>query len=121
MNREQTFQAWASGFGLPAYAATSVPDDAEMPYITYAFGFNGFDAGDYEAELNIWFRGSGERPANRKAEEIYRSLGFGGTMLPCDEGGIWIKRGIPFCQSLRDEPDVHRRYINVLIENLTCE
>ena len=25
-----------SGFGLPAYAADSVPDDVELPYITYS-------------------------------------------------------------------------------------
>lgn len=120
MNRAQAFHAWASGFGLPAYSSASVPDDAAMPYITYTYGFNSFGE-EYEAELNIWDRGNGEAFANAKTEEVYASIGHGGTMLPCDNGGIWIKRGTPFCQTIRDSADVHRRYINVTIENLTSE
>lgn len=84
------------------------------------YGFNSFGE-EYEAELNIWDRGNGEAFANAKAEEVYASIGYGGTMLPCDNGGIWIKRGTPFCQTVRDSADVHRRYINIVIENLTNE
>ena len=35
MNKEAAFQAWAGSFGIPAYAATAVPDDATEPYLTY--------------------------------------------------------------------------------------
>ena len=30
-----TVHSFLAGFGIPAYAATSVPDDAEFPYLTY--------------------------------------------------------------------------------------
>ena len=35
MNKEQAIHFFWSQFGLPAYDENSVPDDAQMPYITY--------------------------------------------------------------------------------------
>ena len=41
--------------------------------------------------------------------------------IPCDGGYIWLKRGSPFCQSLKYEDDnsIKRRYINLTAEYLT--
>lgn len=116
--RSAAFQEWASGFGIPAYAASSVPDDAEMPYITYTVGFNGFEEGDFAAQLDIWYRGGDQAAPNAKAEELSKALGRGGKVIACDGGAIWLKRGTPFWQAVADAEDVQRRYVNIDIESL---
>ena len=111
------FHAWASGFGLKAYAAESVPEGAPLPYITYVLGFAGFGE-EYPAELDVWHTSTAK--ANAVCEAIGDALGQGGEMLPCDGGAIWLKKGSPFWQAVADEPGVYRRYVNIDIENLTA-
>lgn len=116
--RAAAFHSWVSGFGIPAYAASSVPDDAEMPYLTYEIGFNGFQDGDFAAEVDLWYRGGDQASPNAKAEELSKALGRGGVVLGCGDGAIWLKRGTPFWQAVADSEDVERRYINIDIESL---
>lgn len=110
-----------SGFGIPAYAVSSVPDDAEMPYITYTLTTDAFTGYESNMEADIWYYGDGEVAPNAKAQELSDALGIGGRMLQCDGGAIWIKRGSPFCQVLADSNDdkVKRRYINLSLEFIT--
>jgi len=65
--------------------------------------------------------GTSQKPANDKAEELSAAIGYGGKVLPCDGGYIWIKRGSPWCQNITDDSDklIKRRYINVTAEYLT--
>ena len=110
-----------SGFGIPAYAASSVPSDSEMPYLTYRLSVDGFTGTEVSVEADLWYYGESESVPNAKAEEVSRALGLGGRMLPCDNGAIWIKRGSPFCQSVpEDDSMVKRRYINLDLEFITA-
>lgn len=120
MNKEAAFQAWAEGFGIPAYAENAVPEDAEEPYMTYYFPTAMFGDGEQAATLSLWYRTTSEAEPNAKAREIGEALGIGGTCLPCDEGLVWVKRGQPFSQPV-DSGDnaVKRRYINLSIEFVT--
>lgn len=113
------FHAWASSFGIPAYAASSVPDDAEFPYLTYVFGAGAFGEEPFAAEVDLWYRGGSEAVPNAKAEEIGRDLGLTGRMLPCDGGALLLMRGEPFWQAVPDVEDVQRRYINVDVDSIT--
>ncbi len=115
------FHAWAAGFGIPAYAATSVPSEAQFPYLTYVTASGDFWGGETAIEVDLWYRGDTEAPANAKAEQIAASLGNGGTIIPCDGGAMWLKQGSPFCQSMGDSADakIKRRYINVTAEYIT--
>lgn len=115
--RAAAFHAWASGFGLKAYAAESVPEDAELPYITYSFGLAGFGE-EFAAEVDVWHVSTAE--ANAVCEAMGGALGRGGEMLPCDGGALWLKKGSPFWQAVSDEPGTFRRYVNIVIENLTA-
>ena len=110
-----------SGFGIPAYVVSSVPDDAEYPYITYAPVFDAYRGGEEtNIEADLWYYGNGEAKPNAKAQEIGDYLGISGRILRCDEGGIWIKRGSPFCQVITDEDDmIKRRYMNFSVEFIT--
>ena len=43
MDNEQAYRAFWASFGLNAYDENTVPEDAELPYITYEYAENGFD------------------------------------------------------------------------------
>lgn len=108
-----------SSFGIPAYAATSTPDQASYPYLTYELVLPDWGQGETTMTVNLWFYGESEVPANAKAEEIGQTLGLGGVLLPYDDGALWLKKGSPFAQSVAGEDDkVKRRYMNISIEAL---
>ena len=106
---------------MPAYAETSVPDDAAFPYLTYQLSLNAWDNGEAALAINMWFYTTSEAIPNAKAQELSDVIGYGGVTIPCDGGFIWLKRGSPWCQSMRDESDpmIKRRYINVIAEYFT--
>ena len=115
MNSAEAFQRWLEGFGLPVYATSSVPDDAKLPYVTYDWAIGDFLSGEVNETVNLWYRTTSEAVPNAKADEIGKALGLGGVMLPYDGGGMWLKRGSPFCQSVTEE-GAKRRYLNIDIE-----
>lgn len=119
-SRTAALQAWLEGFGMPAYAAQAVPDNAALPYLTYTPVAGAWGDGEQGVTVETWRRTVSEAKANADAEAIGRALGLGGAMLPCDGGGLWVKRGSPFWQAADSgEPGVKRRYINLSIENIT--
>ncbi len=114
-----------ASFGLEAYDESFVPTGElrpEFPYLTYECPEGYFGDGDVSIAVNLWYRDGGwwER-ADRKAEEISRSVGRGGKLLPCTGGAVWIKRGSPFSKNLSDPNDdfIQRKYINLTAEFLT--
>lgn len=109
-----------AGFGIPAYAATSVPDEAGFPYITYELATDDFWGGEVALAMDIWYRGDSEAGPNTKAHEVSKALA-GCRCIPCDGGGIVLKKGSPFCQSMGDTADdkIKRRHINVTAEFIT--
>lgn len=118
--RTAALAAWLGGFGMPAYSAQAVPDDAGLPYITFTPVSGAWGGGEQAVTVEIWRRTESEAEANADAESVGRALGLGGVMLPCDGGGLWVRRGSPFWQAADSgEPGVKRRYINLSIENIT--
>lgn len=109
-----------AGFGVPAYAATSVPDDAGFPYITYELATDDFWGGEVALAMDIWYRGDSEAEPNAKAREVSKAL-VGCKCIPCDGGGIVLKKGSPFCQSMGDTADdkIKRHHINLAAEFIT--
>lgn len=114
--------AWLGArLGMPAYAAQAVPADAEMPYLTLTPVAGAWGDGEQAVTVDLWRRTESEAEANADAEALGRALGLGGVMLPCDGGGIWVKRGSPFWQAADPgEPGVKSRYVNLSIENITA-
>ena len=72
MDKAQTLHNFWSGFGLPAYASGTVPDNAILPYITYDVSTDSFD---YVVNLNasLWYRSMKWDEISQKAEEIYKN------------------------------------------------
>lgn len=121
MTKGAALYQFFSGFGMDAYTATGVPDDAILPYLTYELITSAWEGGEVGITVNLWYRTESEALPNAKAEELSRAIGVGGKILACDGGYIWLKRGSPWCQSLKDDtnPAIKRRYINVTAEYLT--
>ncbi len=122
MTKGAALNQFFSSFGMPAYAATAVPDDVTFPYLTYELITSAWDGGEVGLTVNLWFYTESEAIPNAKAEELSRAIGLGGKILRCDGGAIWLKRGSPWCQSLSDatSPTIKRRYINISAEYLTA-
>lgn len=110
-----------SSFGLPAYPVSSVPEDTVFPWLTYELITSAWEEGEVGIVVNLWYYTESEATPNAKAEEISKTIGLGGATLPCDDGLIWVKRGSPWCQSLRDDTDplIKRRYLNISAEYMT--
>lgn len=123
MTKAQAIHAFFSRF-LPAYEETTVPAgdiSAEMPYITYNLVTSSFDLGDTSIDASLWYRSTSWKDINAKTEEISEAISYGGTLLPCDGGYIWLKRGNPFAQNMGDDADnmIRRKLLNVTAEYLT--
>ena len=114
------YQFWNS-FGLTAYEENTVPTDAAFPYITYQLVTDSFDR-DVVATASLWYRSESWTAINAKTDEISANIGFGGKIIKCDGGHIWIKRGQPFAQNMGDESDdlIKRKYLNLTFEFLTA-
>lgn len=114
MTKEAALQAFFERF-LPSYAASAVPSDVEMPYLTYELITSAWEEGEVGLTVNLWYYTTSESEPNEKVREISKALGLGGVQLLCDEGSIWLTRGSPWCQSLTDANDeqIKRRYLNI--------
>lgn len=121
MTKEAALHKFFNSFGIPFYPASSVPEDAVFPWGTYELATSAWEGGDVGLTVNLWYYTTDEAPPNAKARELSEAIGLGGKILRCDGGAIWLKRGSPWCQSLRDDTDpiIKRRYINVTAEYMT--
>ena len=118
MTKAAALQKFFESFGLDAYAASSVPSDVILPYLTYELTVGAWGDGDNNILVNLWFYTTSEAIPNAKVQEISDYIGLGGVRVLCDDGALWIKRGRPFSQSLKEDtaPELKRRLINIDVE-----
>lgn len=121
MDKYQAIQQFWSGFGLTAYDENSVPENAKLPYITYAVSIGALDE-PLMMTANLWYRSTSWQEISRKANEIEETLGYSGVILDIDYGKIFLCRGTPFAQRLSDPDDrmIKRIYFNIGAEFLTA-
>lgn len=119
MNKAQAIHKFWSGFNLPAYEQYTVPDNAEMPYITYAIAESDFGT-PVPLTASLWYRSQSWEDITIKSYEISDYISLGGKIIDIDNGKIWIYRGTPFSQRMSDTDDTVRRIlINVVAEFFT--
>lgn len=124
MTPEAAIYTFLSGFSIPAYAASSVPDQAYFPYITYDLVLGEWEQGEVNMPVNVWYRTESEATPNAKVREISRAIGMGGVTLPCDGGMLWLKKGSPWAQAVTidgEDEKVKRRLLNISIETITFD
>ena len=101
-----------SGFGLPAYEEYSVPDDVELPYITYHLAEpEAFEKASTYAQ--VFFRTKSNTPVLEAADAIVQAIGIG-KILKTEHGYVVLWTETPMVQ-IMVEDDVRRAYINLSI------
>lgn len=119
MNKIQALHSFWSGFGLKAYDETSVPDDAQLPYITYEVSSDEFGSALAQT-ASLWYRGSSWADITAKEAQIADEIGRGGKLVPYEDGAFWINKAHPFSQRMEEPSDemIRRIVINVTVEFL---
>lgn len=122
MDKSQAIQAFWESFDIPAYDENTVPDDAQMPYITYNVVTNAVDSVTL-LTASVWYRSSSWVDISKKVDEIAAKLASKGFYsAPLDNGVVWMVQGSPFAQRMSDPEDdmIRRYYLNVTAEFLTA-
>jgi hypothetical protein len=121
MTKGQAIQAFWESFGLTAYDETSVPDDAPFPYITYQVHTSSI--GELcITNVSIWYRSYSWKEISEKTEEISEAITkMNPPSVKIDGGRLYITKGVPFAQRMRDENDdaIRRMLLNINYEFLT--
>ena len=119
MDKWQALQSFFNSFDLTAYDESSVPENAQFPYITYTAAIDGYDS-PVVISCDLWYQSTSWAAISQKAEQISNYLGSGGVMLLITGGGLWITRGSPFAQRVNEESDAIKHiYIVLMCEFIT--
>lgn len=123
MTKSEAIQTFLERLAIPVYATSAVPDTAEMPYLTWDGVFSAFGDGECAITANIWCYTESESVPDALCDTLSALIGRGGRVLVCDGGAVWLKRGSPFAQRVKNTGDdkVKRRYINLSAEFLTAD
>lgn len=119
MNKMQTLNAFWNSFGLKAYDENTVPDNAQLPYITYEASSDDF--GNKIAQTaSLWYRSSSWADITAKEEQISEFISRGGINVSYNGGSMWIQKASPWAQRMDDPSDemIRRIVLNVTIEFL---
>lgn len=117
MDKVQAIAHFWNSFDIPAYNENSVPDDAEMPYITFNVVTSDFGE-KVLLYAYLWYRSMSWNEITKKMFEISNYIGRGGKMIETNDGGIWIKKDTQFGQTTSDEEDrlVKGYYLTIEVE-----
>lgn len=113
MTKAAALHRFFSSFGLPAYPAADVPDDARLPYLVYEFTMGALGDVTFPA-VELYFYSEGHSQINAKAQEISDRCRRG-EPVRFDGGGAVVYCGA--WQGLRDEASdsIQRRRSNFTI------
>lgn len=96
INAAKGLASFFSGFSIPAYEENSVPDDAQLPYITYQMSVPDWrESADISA--SVWYGGTSFKDIFEKVDEISDAVGEG-IRIPVDGGSLYIFKSLPFSQ-----------------------
>lgn len=119
MDRLQAIHGFWASFGWPAYEETSVPDGAELPYITHEGAVSDFGR-PVAQTASLWDRSTGWTTVTEKEKEIAEAITRGGRYIPYDGGALIIQRASPWAQRMSEPNDdnVRRIVLNYEVEYL---
>ena len=73
-DKSQAIQNFWERFSIPAYDSATVPDNEQMPYITYECKTSAFDE-TISMMASLWYRSSSWADISQKADEISAYIG----------------------------------------------
>ena len=129
MDKAQALHNFWSGFGIPAFDETSVPDEQDradlygdaFPYITYTVATDSFEA-PVTLNASLWYKSNSWADISKKTEEIAQKIEEAYPITTeIDNGRIFITKGRPFAQRMEEPNDdnVRRMYLTISVEYLT--
>lgn len=110
----EALKTFFSGFGLPAWSEDSVPDDEELPYITYSMSTPEWNQKS-SMYARVWDRTRSNTRILQVADQITAAIGTTGKIIPMENVGylvIWPET--PLIQIMVDG-DFRSAYINLSI------
>jgi hypothetical protein len=113
------YYSFWSCLGLPAYVEYSVPDAAELPYLTYTLGEGAFSV-ETRAQVRKFMRDSSFAEIAAYADSLENLVPEAGItlFLPDKGGAVYLYRGDPFIQHQpADETNLKILYCNIIIKN----
>lgn len=110
MDKEQALHYFWGQFGIPAYDSSTVPENADLPRITYDVITDNLGVENI-LTASIWDRSTSWKSVTDIQHLVEGVLGYGGQTLKFDKGLMWIKRGVPFAQRMSDTDDSIRRIV----------
>lgn len=120
MNKWQAINDFWNRFNIPAYDENSIPDDIDLPYISYSVQVGSL--GDtLLMTASIYDRSTSWKFVSDKADAIADYVGRF-VVLPLDNGYLWLTPGVPFAQRMSDDvynDTIKRMYIVLNGEFLT--
>ncbi len=106
MDKLQALHGFWSGFGWRAYNSKTVPDDAELPYITHELPYSDF--GNVIAQTaTLWHKSTAWSDVVAKMKEITAEISRGGKYVSYDGGAMHIRMNS--AQDINDPEDENVR------------
>lgn len=121
MDKYQAIDTFWNSFGWKAYDENTVPDDAEIPRITYSVVTDSIGT-SVMIPASLWDKSTSWESISKKADEIGNALTkMYPSAIKIDEGRLYLTKGSPFAQRMADATDdtIRRIYINVDAEFFT--
>lgn len=115
-NTAKAIYSFFSGFGLPAYAESNVPDEATLPYITYQQINPSWSSGA-PFYARVWYRSESFVDINATVDAIEDAIGEG-ISLTTQTGAVYINKGDPFCQyqDMAGDTTLKCAYLSMIIQ-----
>ena len=110
----EALHGFVSGFGLPAYTLESVPEEVEVPYLTYPLKEPEWNQ-KTSFYIQGWFRSTSNQELSTTADQILQAIGTGVTIKTAS-GYLVIYPEQPLCQ-LMVNGDFRSFYINLSINS----
>lgn len=112
INTAQALYGFWSSFGIPAYTAQTVPDDAVLPYITYNLPeTEPLDPATHYAQ--VFYRTTEHAALLAMVDRIKAAIGTG-RRLECDGGLVVLRPSTPYVQTQGTDENKYA-YINLQI------
>ena len=101
LNTAATLKTFYGSFDLPAYTLDSVPDDVELPYITYPLNEPEWDE-QGNTYCQVWYRKNQLQALLTKADQIVAAIGTG-KIIPMTGGYLTLYTSTPVIQIMSDD------------------
>ena len=112
----RSIKSFVGGFDLPAYPNNAIPDDVQLPYLTYPLVEPEWNQ---KASFYIqgWYRTTDNTAMLEKADQILREIGTG-LIISTEDGYIVIYPETPLLQVYDNNDDGTKSfYINLSLNS----